>query len=414
MGNLKTGLFLARKSIMKGNKWALVFVILAMSLSFVNLNFVPAVLSGASNTLEKQLVNTLFANIVIDPKENKYYLDDTQQIVQKVSAVTGIVGVAPHLNNNAFIEYQWKEKKSFSDKGKEGSWPVIGIDPIQETKVTTIHEHIIEGSYLDEKDRDAILFGVEIAGGDLAQTAPQLTLGGVRVGEKVRVTYPNGVQKEYTVKGIFRAREMLRVDHLAFVTRQEMASVLGRGVFTDRASQILVSVDDPGNVKWFVEELKALGISGEIRDSKEYGSALLSMASTFNTISSLISGIALAVAAIVIFIVIYISVLTKRRETGIVRAIGLNERVIIYSYLTQSLVYAFVGVALGWIILHFILEPYFIAHPLDLPLGLMSLSVEPATVWTSVLSLLIAALLAGLIPVFFVTRQSVIKIIWGS
>jgi len=57
IGNLRTALFLARKSVIKGNKWALVFVILAMSLSFVNLNFVPAVLTGASDTLEKQLMS---------------------------------------------------------------------------------------------------------------------------------------------------------------------------------------------------------------------------------------------------------------------------------------------------------------------------------------------------------------------
>ena len=414
MGNLRTALFLARKSIIKGNKWALIFVILAMSLSFVNLNFVPAVLSGAQDTLEEQMVNTLFANVVIDPEEDEYYLDHAQQVVQKVSGVPGVVGVAPHLNNTAFIEYEWKEKKSPSDKGKSGNWAVIGIDPRQEAKVTAIHEHIIEGSYLDENDRDAIVLGIEIAGGDLAQTAPNLTLGGAKVGEKVRLTYPNGVQREYRIKGIFRAREMLRVDHLAFVTRTEMASVLGRSVFNDRASQILVKVDDTSNEKWFIDEFKALGISGEIKSSNVYGSALLSLASTFGIISSLISGIALAVAAIVIFIVIYISILTKRRETGIVRAIGLNEKVIIYSYLIQSLVYAIVGVALGWVILHFILEPYFIVHPLDLPLGLMSLRVEPATVWTSLLSLLIAAVLAGSVPVLFITRQNVIKTIWGS
>jgi len=414
MGNLRTALFLARKAIMKGNKWALVFVILAMSLSFVNLNFVPAVLSGARDTLEEQLVNTLLANVVIDPEEDKYYLDHAQQVVQKVSEVPGVVGVAPHLNNTAFIEYEWKEKKSPSDKGKSGNWAVIGIDPSQEAKVTAIHEHIIEGSYLDENDRDAIVLGIEIAGGDLAQTAPNLTLGGARVGDKVRLTYPSGVQREYKIKGIFRAREMLRVDHLAFVTRKEMASVLGRSIFSDRASQILVKVDDTSNERWFVEEFKALGISGEVRSSKEYGSALLSMASSFGIISSLVSGIALAVAAIVIFIVVYITILNKRRETGIMRALGLKENIIIYSYLTQSLVYATAGVALGWLILHFMLEPYFIAHPLDLPLGLMSLAVEPATVRNSVLSLLIAAVLAGFVPVLLITRQSVIKTIWGS
>ena len=72
--------------------------------------------------------------------------------------------------------------------------------------MTTIHENIIQGSYLDSNDRDEIVLGVEIAGGDRAQTAEFLTLQEVKVGDKVRLSYPNGVQHEYLVKGIFSPR----------------------------------------------------------------------------------------------------------------------------------------------------------------------------------------------------------------
>ena len=89
--------------------------------------------------------------------------------------------------------------------------------------MTAIHDHIIEGSYLDSNDRDEIVLGVEIAGGNTAQTAQFLTLQGVNVGDKVRLTYPNGVQREYTVKGIFQTKEMTQADRLAFVTKTEIA-----------------------------------------------------------------------------------------------------------------------------------------------------------------------------------------------
>jgi len=118
MGNLRTALFLTRKAFMKGNKWALVFVILAMSLSFVNLNFMPALLSGARDTLEEQLVRTVLANVVIDPEEDEYYLNHAQQIVQKVREVPGVVGVAPHLNNTAFIEYEWERRSHLQTRVK--------------------------------------------------------------------------------------------------------------------------------------------------------------------------------------------------------------------------------------------------------------------------------------------------------
>jgi len=236
MGNLKLALFLAFKSIIKGNRWALILIILVMSLSFANLLLTPSILSGVTNTLNRQQIDTLYGNIVVDPPPTEHYLSHVSLIEQKIEQIPGITGVSPHLNSSAFIEYQWKEKDSPSDKGESGTWSVIGIDPAREVNVTTIHEHIIQGSYLDGNDRDEIVLGVEIAGSDRAQTAEFLTLQGVKVGDEVRLTYPNGVQREYRVKGIFQAKEMTQADRLAFVTKKEIASVLGRQVYDDRAS----------------------------------------------------------------------------------------------------------------------------------------------------------------------------------
>ena len=137
MGNLKLALFLALKSIIKGNHWALVLIILVMSLSFTNLIVTPSILSGVTNTLDQQQVDTLLANIIIDPQSDEYYLDHASQIERKVEQIPGVVGVSSHLNSSAFIEYQWREKESSEDKGKSGTWSIVGIDPSQEVNVTS-------------------------------------------------------------------------------------------------------------------------------------------------------------------------------------------------------------------------------------------------------------------------------------
>ncbi len=413
MGNLKIALFLAYKSIIKGNRWALALIIVVMSLSFANLILTPSILSGVTNTLDKQQVNTLFANIVIDPEEDEHYLDHVSQIQKKIAQIPGVIGISAHLNSSAFIEYQWQEKDSPSDRGKSGTWSVVGIDPEKEVNVTTIQEHIIQGSYLDANDRSEIVLGIEVAGGDRAQTSSFLTLGEVEVGDKIRLTYPNGVQREYRVKGIFHARET-QADSLAFVTRKELTSVMGRTIFADRASQILVSIEQAGDEAWFIEELETLDINGEIRGWREYGGAVGGIVSSFNVITSLINGIGLVVAAIVMFIVIYINVLNKKRQIGILRAIGIKRNIIIYSYLVQALFYAASGIIFGELIMHFAIEPYFTNYPLDLSLGLVSLGIEPAAILKAVWGLLLAAIFAGLIPVLSIIRQSIIKSIWGG
>lgn len=413
MGNLKVALFLAYKSIIKGNRWALALIIMVMSLSFANLILTPSILSGVANTLNRQQVDTLFANVVIDPEKDKYYLDHVEQIENKIKQIPGVIGVSAHLNSSAFIEYQWQDKGSPADKGKSGNWSVIGIDPNQEVNVTTIHENIIQGSYLEAGERDAIILGIEVAGGDSAQSSSFLTLEGVQVGDKVRLTYPNGVQREYRVKGIFHARET-QADRLVFVTTKELTSVLGRTIFADRASQILVKTEQTGDERWFIEELETLGINGKIRSWREYGGAAGGIVSSFNVIASLINGIGLVVAAIVMFIVIYINVLNRKRQIGILRAIGIKTNIVIISYLIQALFYAVLGIIFGEIIMRFAIQPYFTNYPLDLPLGLVSLGIEPSAILKAVLGLILAAIFAGLIPVLSIIRQSIIKSIWGN
>ena len=413
MGNVKLAMFMAYKSIFKGNRWALVLILLVMSLSFANLLLTPSILLGVTETINRQQVETVYGNIVIDPPPDRYYLSRAREWQETIGQLPGVTGVSARLDSSALIEYEWRDKDSPSDKGKSGNWPVIGIEPEREAAVTTIHQRLIEGSYLDANDRDAILLGIEVAGGDSAQTAAFQTLQGAAVGDTVRLTYPNGVQREYTVKGIFQARES-RADRTAFVTRAEMASVLGRTVYSDRASQILISVSDAGDENRLIKGIQALGIDGEVRSWSEYGGAMGGVVSSFDVVAGLISGIGLVVAGIVMFIVIYINVIHSRRHIGILRAIGIKRDVIIGSYLTQALFYAVMGIVLGGLAFWFGIQAYFRYHPLDLSIGQVSLVLQPSIVSSAIIGLIAAAVLAGLVPVLNITRQGIIHAIWGN
>jgi putative ABC transport system permease protein len=413
MGNLKLTFLLSFKSIIKGNRWALVMIILVMSLSFANSILTPSIISGVTKALNQQQINTIYGNIVIDPQKTEYYINDVSNILAQVQLYPGVAGVAPHLNSNALFEVNWTDKTNPADSGESGNWPVIGIDPESESQVTTIHNSLIMGSYLVPGDTDSILLGVEIAGGTGASTSSFLTLGGVNVGDKVRLTYPNSIQKEYVVKGIFRSREG-QADSSAYVTGSEMAAVLGQDFFSNRASQILVKIDKASDEQKIIAGLQTLSISGTIRSWQEYGGSIGGVVSSFDSIAGLISGIGLVVAAIVMFIVIYINVLGRKRQIGILRAIGVKRNVIMFSYVIQSMFYAILGILFGGLLFGYVILPYFQAHPLDLSIGLVSLNTDPIMITTAVWGIVIAAILAGIIPVMNITHQSIIKAIWGT
>jgi putative ABC transport system permease protein len=412
MGNLRLALFLAYKSIIKGSRWTLILIILVMSLSFANLILTPSIMSGVTRAINQQQINTLFGDIVIDPPADKYYLDSVSRIESQLTQIPEVAAVSPHLTSSAFFEYRWQQNAA-QDKGLSGNWNVIGIDPAKEVNVTTIHDSLIAGTYLTPGDTDKIVLGVEISGGPEADNQSFLTLGGVNVGDKVRLTYSNEFQRVYTVKGIFKARNA-QANNQAYITGKEMSSILGSSVTANRVSQILVRTQPGTDNNKIIAELMTLGFNGQVRSWMDYGGGIGGIVSSFSVISSLIGGIGLIVAGVVMFIVIYINVGHRKRQIGILRAIGINRKVVLVSYLIQALLYASLGVIFGGLILGYIIKPYFDSHPIDLPIGLVSLTINMSTVWISVTGLLIAAVLAGIIPVLNITRESIIRAIWGS
>jgi putative ABC transport system permease protein len=413
LGNLKLALFLAYKSIIKGSRWTLILVILVMSLSFANLVLTPSIMSGVTTALNQEQINNLFGNIVIDPPAGNYYLENTGQIETRVSSAPGVKAVAPHFNTSAQIEYHWPEENSSQNKGQSGQWKIVGIDPEKEAAVTTVHNSLISGNYLAPGDTNQILLGIEIAGGPQAENQPFLTLGGVLVGDHVRLTFGSGIQQTFTVKGIFKAREG-QVNTMAYITRNEMVSALNMAAFGDAASQILVRTQAGIDDSQVIAHLNTLGINGQVRSWKDYGGSADATVSSFSSIASVIGGIGLVVAGVVMFIVIYINVSHRKRQIGILRAIGVNRGAVLLSYLIQSLLYAVVGIIFGGIIIGYVIKPFFDSHPIDLPIGLVSLAIDSVTIRNGIFGLMVAAVLAGIIPVVNITRESIIKAIWGN
>jgi putative ABC transport system permease protein len=110
-----------------------------------------------------------------------------------------------------------------------------------------------------------------------------------------------------------------------------MHSVLSSTVSPDSASQILIRTRSGANESQIISELKKLNIDGQVRSWMDYGGGVGGIVSSFSVISSLIGGIGLIVAGVVMFIVIYINVGHRKRQIGILRAIGIKRSVVLTS-----------------------------------------------------------------------------------
>ncbi len=400
LSNLKVSLFLAYKSITKGNKGTLVLTIFIMSLIFIDLVFISSLFLGLNDTLNNQVINTLYSNVVIEPKKDEKYISDVYSLKQKINSVPGVVGISAQYVTGAV----------FSFKDKSGSWGMKSINPDDAAVVSTIHNSMIDGEYLSKLDTNEIILGKEIPAGYGGISEQISSLGDVRVGDSIDVLFNNGVKRSYRVKGVFDAGFTLSNSN-AYISQREMESVLG---LDDKASQILIKTEDRGNEDKYVIQFLELGIKEKIKPWTVYTASIADILTSFNKISILISAIGLFVASVTIFIIIYTSTISKRRQIGILRAVGIKESIVIYSYILQAMFIVICGTIIGLFIMFFALKPWFILHPLKTGLGFVSLSIMPENILMDAVSLIIVALTAGFVPPWIAVRQTIIDAIWGD
>ena len=407
--DLKVAFFLGYRSIVNGNKSIIALMIFILSLAFVNLIFTTSLLNGVTATLDNQLINNSVSNIVIDPQENptrKNYIVHTQELRQQIQDMPGVISTVAHYNLIATFAYDKNKDGQF----KYGSWPVIGVDPEEESAVTGIPSHIISGNYLEQLGSDDIVLGSDIAGGYGASEEIS-SLGGVKTGEKVTLNFGNGMERKYTVRGIAKVK-FIFVDARAYITEKEAKSILQ--LSDDRASQILVKIDKTGNEDQYIKKIKEIAPNLKVRKWTEYTSMLDSITSSFNLVTGIISAVGLVVAATTIFILIYVNTINKRRQIGILKAIGIKENIIIISYILQSFFYAIFGIIFGSIVTFCFVAPYFVSHPIALAVGDISLSIKETQVIQGIFSLLAAALIAGLVPAWRAAKENILEAIWGA
>lgn len=404
MNDIKTAAFIAYKSILKGNKSTVTLLIFILSLSFLNMMFISGILNGLENLFYRVIINTYASDIAVNPQETpqvKQYIINQDQVQAEIQSIPGVIATTRRYSLGGSISYD----KDKNGQYKTVSGAIIGIDPTQEEKVLTLNKLIFKGQYLSDTDTDSILLSSALAGG-YGIPAPS-DLGGAKVGDKVQITYANGVMRTYTIKGIYN--DSIGIFE-TFITTREAESVLNT---YNSASQILVKTDTTKPITYYQKAVQKLEPQLNVQTYLDLLGSFKSFLDALGLISAIVSAISVIVAAITIFVIIYVNAVNKRKQIGILKAIGIKQKIIILSYVFQAVFYTFCGVVIGSFIVFVILTPLLAAYPINVEFGYLYLVHNPVTIIGGIISLLLAGLLAGYFPARLIVKQSLLKAIWG-
>jgi putative ABC transport system permease protein len=118
------------------------------------------------------------------------------------------------------------------------------------------------------------------------------------------------------------------------------------------------------------------------------------------------------VSLIIAIVVIFINTVNKRKQIGILKAIGIDHRIIIYSYVIQVLFIATADTVLALVLIGAI-TAYLSANPLVFPGGPVIPRVEADLVLQSIVSLFAVSAIAGYIPAWKTAREDILDAIRG-
>jgi putative ABC transport system permease protein len=396
----KVSFFLASRSITRGNKGITVFTVFVLTLIFVQLVLFSSILAGVTLKFNELMVDFQTGNIVIEPKTDERYIEDASALQKKIDSLPQVVGTSARLKTSGLFRY----------KEKEMGATVSGIDPADEAFVTGLEGAIISGEFLSRPDRGEIILGREVSGG-FGALMESRSLGGVEVGDSIDLTL-NGVTRQFRVNGIYATRFFL-ADASAYISRadlEEMMGIEGRGLAQEIAVKTTTGTDEYATRK----ALLSLGIKENIRTWHEFAGILLLIENTLGLVRNIMNAIGLLIAFVIIFVVIYVNIVNKKRQIGVQKAIGIEQNVIVASFVLQAMLYAGTGIILGYAFMRFVLVPYTVYQPLEVPLGAISLKLDDAEAINRAVLLFLASIVGSVIPAYKLAERSLLDLIWGK
>jgi len=286
---------------------------------------------------EERILSKVFGpEVILDvlgskPKEARDRIGDYGRIISYYEGKLGIVGIAPHLRSGAIIRYGPREE----------TVDLIGIDPSLERKATSI-ERYLEFGELERLGTRGIILGKLVA----------RDLGINAVGEKVVLVVENGVSRVFEVIDFFNSGITTIDNRRAYIHIRTLQKLLGRH---REVNELIIKLSDVEEAIGVAKTLESL-TGYEVQSWQEAYRNFLQLFKVQKYITYLVVGAVLIVSAFGIFNILMMTVLEKRRDIAILKAMGYSAEDIMWIFIFQGALIGVAGILAGSVMAYLIQE----------------------------------------------------------
>jgi len=305
------------------------FAIGGMALGVFALVVVLSVMNGFDRELKERILRAI-PHATIQSKSD---IEDWQRIANEITDIPGFVAASPWVGGNALL----------AKNGRVKGVSLQGVDPSEDSRVSPVASFMTAGHYDALQPNE---FGI-VLGSLLAFSI------GAQVGDKVTVTLPKvsvtlaGVfprSREFTVVGVFevgaQVDESLAMIHLA--SAQKLFRT-GNSV-----SGIRLKFENLYMAPQGAAEIQTLlGESVTVTDWSQTQGSLFKAVKLEKTVTGILLGIIIAVAAFNIITSLIMMVTEKKSDIAVLRTMGMTRKQVMNIFIFQGSITAFWGIAVG-------------------------------------------------------------------
>ncbi len=217
---------------------------------------------------------------------------------------------------------------------KMGEEPIltVGIDPDQALKL--YHVTLEEGEIPEKEEGDAVVFGVSTA-----------SRFGIKVNDTVTLSPTSGGKsKTFKVVGLLRSVGAGEMDIGCFMSLESAQDMLGKEGYV---SAFLVRLQDPQLGEEVEQALKQMFPKAEITRQEELMRQIDRIMSIINGVLLALAAISLGVGGLGILNTVMMSVHERRREIGMLKAVGAERWHVLLLFLSEALIISLIGGGIG-------------------------------------------------------------------
>jgi putative ABC transport system permease protein len=294
--------------------------------------------AGISASMGKIGANTLVVNSASSSfssgSRTQYSL--SQNDVKILTAITGVAEVIPYYNTRATV--------SIGGTAIEGE-----IEGIDLSRLSDLYKGIglSNGAYPTQTDTTAAAIGSDLA-------APTGSSVQIEVNQMVSVTLSGGGSLAFLVKGILSPYGRVlfsNIDDTIFISTQAAQLFLKTSYYSG-FYVITTTADDVSSVQAAIES--QYGSNVRVMNAGSIVSSIQSVSSQMTVFLGAIGGVSLFVAAVGITNTMFVSVMERTREIGVLKALGYQSGQILSIFLSEAVVTGAIGGLLGTILGYFL------------------------------------------------------------